>query len=156
MTKKEYYRKWCIENKDKVKSYNEKWRAKNRMQLREYNKEWRKNNPIKDRARSRRTPHRFFKSLDSAKRRGLSWSISLEQFTELLAQPCFYSPNHIKGETGSGLDRIDNMKGYITGNVLPCCAKCNRSRGDRYTVEQWSIMISALENFNNNLLLNNT
>lgn len=30
----------------------------------------------------------------------------------------------------NGLDRIDNNKGYIKGNVQPCCTKCNKLKSN--------------------------
>lgn len=32
--------------------------------------------------------------------------------------------------TYNGVDRIDNSKGYVTSNVVPCCYKCNRAKMD--------------------------
>lgn len=28
-----------------------------------------------------------------------------------------------------GIDRVDSDKGYVTGNVLPCCRICNCAKG---------------------------
>lgn len=30
----------------------------------------------------------------------------------------------------NGLDRVDNNIGYTSNNVLPCCIRCNRGKGD--------------------------
>lgn len=38
------------------------------------------------------------------------------------------------------LDRMDNSKGYVLDNIVVCCTKCNRSRGDKYTYKEWLIM----------------
>ena len=38
------------------------------------------------------------------------------------------------------VDRKDNSKGYVSGNVCACCKRCNFSKGDRYTYEEWFIM----------------
>jgi hypothetical protein len=36
----------------------------------------------------------------------------------------------------SGIDRLDNSKGYVSGNVVPCCSVCNHAKhnlaSDRY------------------------
>lgn len=29
----------------------------------------------------------------------------------------------------NGIDRIDNTKGYVDGNVVACCSMCNRAKG---------------------------
>lgn len=30
----------------------------------------------------------------------------------------------------NGLDRVDSKKGYIIGNVVPCCKRCNLAKSD--------------------------
>jgi hypothetical protein len=30
----------------------------------------------------------------------------------------------------NGIDRVDNSKGYILGNCVPCCSWCNRAKAD--------------------------
>ena len=69
----------------------------------------------------------------AAKDRGLSWGLSDDQFHDLTKQDCFYCGsvprvhNHTKGRshTYNGVDRINNLVGYETGNVIPCCTTCN-------------------------------
>lgn len=52
---------------------------------------------------------------------------------ELILQPCLHC-----GTTDSprGLDRIDNSKPHVKGNVVPSCAPCNFARGDRFTFSE--------------------
>lgn len=79
----------------------------------------------------------------SAKDRGLFFNLSLEEVADLIQQPCFYCgspPSNIHTYTGrrdgdiiiaySGLDRVDNQKGYITENVVPCCKVCNIAKNN--------------------------
>lgn len=84
--------------------------------------------------------------------------ISFDKFLELSQQDCFHCGSQVQ-DTGSikvrrsskrsegrrttrnnpitatfqyhGLDRIDNSKGHILNNVVPCCWACNNLRGDR-------------------------
>ena len=35
------------------------------------------------------------------------------------------------------LDRIDNKLGYSKDNCVVCCTRCNRSRGDYFTYDEW-------------------
>jgi hypothetical protein len=35
------------------------------------------------------------------------------------------------------LDRMDCEKGYLKNNLVSCCTKCNISRSNRYTYEEW-------------------
>lgn len=64
-----------------------------------------------------------------ARKRGIEFSLSQQEFQDLIESDCFYcgSPpnNESKGATYQGIDRIDSSKGYIPGNVVPCCKMCN-------------------------------
>lgn len=51
----------------------------------------------------------------------------------------------------SGIDRIDNSKGYILGNVVPCCYQCNTAKLN-YTLDNFK---SWVKNVYNNLNLEN-
>ena len=35
----------------------------------------------------------------------------------------------------NGIDRVDNTKGYIEGNVVTCCGACNYAKGSRSIVD---------------------
>ncbi len=39
-----------------------------------------------------------------------------------------------------GCDRIDNNKGHIKTNVVPCCVKCNTVRGNNFTFDEMKIL----------------
>jgi hypothetical protein len=73
----------------------------------------------------------------SAKSRGLKWGLEKELFLSLIFQPCHYcgAPPSNEAVTRrlynngklpyNGIDRKDIHKGYIPGNVVPCCRICN-------------------------------
>ncbi len=72
----------------------------------------------------------------SAKNHGRDFELSFEQCKNLFISPCYYcgatGSNTIKygvtdktGTKCNGIDRQDNAKGYIVGNVVPCCKTCN-------------------------------
>lgn len=77
-----------------------------------------------------------------AERRKLSFDLSLERFTELIKKDCDYCgavPNQTirvghrlskfhPSFKYNGIDRVDTSKGYIEGNVVPCCGACNRAK----------------------------
>ena len=75
-----------------------------------------------------------------AKKRGLEWDLTEEQFKEIAQQDCYYcgvKPNNIgkipktHGEyTYNGIDRIDNNKGYTIDNIVPCCKRCNIAKNN--------------------------
>ena len=72
-------------------------------------------------------------------KRGIEWGMTTEQVQRLTKQNCFYCghpPSHSKKHPNyngeyvyNGLDRVDNNKGYMPGNVVPCCRVCNRMKG---------------------------
>ena len=76
----------------------------------------------------------------SAKRRGLEFSLTIDQFHHLAQLPCHYcgiigSNKTVlsKNDTGiyvyNGIDRINNNIGYIEGNIVTCCKQCNYAKG---------------------------
>jgi hypothetical protein len=95
-----------------------------------------------------RTPKgRYSLAKHQAKRRELVWEISYELFCCLINSRCSYCHQLTPESTGSGLDRVDNEKGYSVENVIPCCGMCNRLRGVNFTVEETRVMVSALLKF---------
>jgi hypothetical protein len=69
-----------------------------------------------------------------AKKRGIDFLLSKTLFQELIVKPCFYC-NHQKAGEVNGLDRIDNQKGYMEENVVPCCETCNVLKGSQHPQE---------------------
>ena len=82
-----------------------------------------------------------------AKDRGWKLSLTEAQHGELISKPCNYCKTSLEKEVGIGLDRLDNTKGYELGNVVPCCGPCNQGRSDRFTPQEWQVMIDALIKF---------
>lgn len=77
----------------------------------------------------------------NARKRGLVWELSDEDFDSLTSSNCHYCgqpPSTVyragKYEGGTftynGLDRRDSSVGYVRENVLPCCRFCNRAKSD--------------------------
>jgi len=73
-----------------------------------------------------------------ARVRDLEWGLSKSTFRELTQQPCHYcgrlpeQESSTHSDTGAyiynGVDRKNNDKGYIAGNVVPCCGTCNTAK----------------------------
>lgn len=69
------------------------------------------------------------------------FKLTKEQFSILVNSNCHYCgipPFTIRGNKTksvtkalNGIDRVDSSKGYIEGNVVPCCIHCNRAKMDR-------------------------
>lgn len=61
----------------------------------------------------------------AAKSRSLAFELTLDQFMSFWGKPCFYTGRNI---STIGLDRVDNAKGYVMGNVVPCCLAANKAK----------------------------
>ena len=67
---------------------------------------------------------------NSAKRRKVEFELNMELFMQYWNKPCFYCGSEIKT---IGLDRKDNNKGYVIGNIIPCCSRCNSMKSNMNT-----------------------
>lgn len=72
-----------------------------------------------------------------------AWNLTKEMYVVLISNPCYYCECPI-GEVGVGLDRLDNSKGYISGNVVPCCKECNTARNDLFTPVEMEVIGEAV------------
>lgn len=82
----------------------------------------------------------------AAKKRGLLFELSLDDFLGLTQQRCHYcglppsNRYHLKDKNGgsrngsafiySGIDRVDPSIGYNTSNCVSCCRTCNVAKSD--------------------------
>jgi hypothetical protein len=119
------------ENPEPRLSYSKRYHEEHRLKIAAY----------------RKTPTRRFIQLKSiAKSRKLECTLSFELFEVLTSQPCFYC-NSPLSETGHGLDRIDSNKGYIEGNVRPCCKRCNVAKNDMTEMGFKEWLTKVFENY---------
>jgi len=68
----------------------------------------------------------------------LVWHLTLEQYVSLVTADCYYCgrPPHQKPQGAcmassmlrNGIDRMDNNKGYLPDNCVPCCSYCNKEK----------------------------
>jgi len=84
----------------------------------------------------------FTQYIRSAKIRNLKFNLTKEQFKKLTLQNCYYcglEPLQIQYSNSiskhewskyiyNGIDRKDNLKGYVIENCVPCCKFCNRMK----------------------------
>lgn len=70
----------------------------------------------------------------NARERGLEWALTDDEFRELTSSPCFFTnrlpSRESRADSGeiylyNGIDRLDNTKGYVPGNCVPCCKEVN-------------------------------
>lgn len=88
----------------------------------------------------------------SARKRNLKFELSREEFIEMTSSSCYYCgalPSKIRTVKGcigkyiyNGIDRINNLEGYIHGNCVPCCLKCNSSKRTQTKEEFLSWILS--------------
>ena len=97
----------------------------------------------------------------NSKNRKLDFNLSREDFEKLIIQNCFYCgdfPQSIMKDTRynvteetkeyskfiyNGLDRLNNNKGYILDNVVPCCISCNIAKHDK-TLKEFTIFVKKI------------
>jgi 5-methylcytosine-specific restriction endonuclease McrA len=96
-----------------------------------------KNPPTEKRYLYRRQPcARFVKARAEAKRHGHDWTLSWEQYEELIRRCCEYCGLSLP-EVSTGLDRKDSSRGYTPDNVVPCCRECNVAKNAWFTYEEF-------------------
>lgn len=57
--------------------------------------------------------------------RGLAFELTAADFLRFWRQPCHYCGYRIRTV---GIDRVDNSRGYVRGNVVSACFLCNRAK----------------------------
>lgn len=69
-----------------------------------------------------------------ARKRNIDFKLSEEEFRYFISMSCFYCGKRDEPRSKyydgkvifcNGIDRLDSSKGYIKGNVVPCCKQCN-------------------------------
>jgi hypothetical protein len=92
----------------------------------EWNKKWRHANL--DRYVS--PGYRFSILKAKSKHREVEMGLSFEAYRSLIeGKNCHYCGVSVFS-SGSGLDRVDSSKGYVEGNCVPCCYRCNVMKAD--------------------------
>jgi len=113
-------------NKEKLRERHAQYYIKNRDKIRGNLKRWRKENLEKFRSLRRRQSYepkgKYTTYKHQAKRRGIDFVLSFEEFMTFWQKSCWYCHNPIKT---IGLDRVDNFLGYSIQNVVSCCKPCN-------------------------------
>lgn len=93
-----------------------------------------------------------------AKQRNLPFELLKKKFFSLLDEKCYYCgaeptrrkstpPGH-NGFKANGIDRLNSMRGYIKGNVVPCCPHCNQAKND-LSVKEFLSLIRKIYYFSN-------
>lgn len=145
MKKSSYYKDYYHRNREKINKYLREWSRKNRDSKNRTQQKYRKKTKNVSGNKSHRSIKGKFRALKyTALKKGKGFNIDLAYYTRIIVKGCYYCKKDLLTETGGNLDRINNDKGYLKRNVLPCCGDCNRTRGDRLTVDETKYIISKL------------
>lgn len=83
-----------------------------------------KYNVIFQTKKQKNNPHSPRRCFNAYRRNSLRkhrvFELTYDEFTNYYGTDCNYC-----GNISYGLDRIDSSVGYIKGNVVPCCSRCN-------------------------------
>jgi hypothetical protein len=143
ITKREGMKRYRGKHKEKIAKDKDRYYHANKDKI-----------SVKRKEQSKRIENRYRSLTYAARNKGLGFDITFGQYKEMVINgSCYYCGNSIDGLVGHCMDRMDNTKGYLINNVLPCCPTCNYSRGNYYTVEEFKIMIDALTGFRENKLI---
>jgi hypothetical protein len=152
---------------ERVKIYKRRWNGRNTERHREQTAAWRERNPDKvsdfqrnvrerreklrslplsdERGRKHRQASMFHDAKKRAKRDGLAFDLTKEDILIPATCPVFgFEFTHTPGrrtDRSPSLDRINNERGYIRGNVIVVSWLANRLKSDA-TVEQLRIVVN--------------
>ena len=96
--------------------------------------------------------------LGEVRRRPLRFSqvdLSYEEFLEFTSiKKCHYCGENLQWSerinrevmsyTGYNLDRKDSSLGYTKENCVACCGDCNRTKGDRFSYEEFKLIATTI------------
>lgn len=102
----------------------------------------------------------YNKFISKTQKNNIPNSISYEDFVKFAEKPyCTYCYTHVnfakfhmeKKGYGYNLDRKNNSLEYSVDNCVVCCWRCNNSKSNRYSHEEWYLMNVSFREKNNNL-----
>lgn len=143
----------CNKEKIKVKGlckpcYQKEYNNKNRNKINAMARIWSREHREQTKLYARTIRSKFKNLRSAAKSRGLKFSITENEYIELMKSPCYYCNGFFPlPEAGGGLDRLNNELGYYLDNVVSCCSICNQTRNNNWSPEETKIMILAAINF---------
>lgn len=94
-------------------------------------------------------------------KKGLTSNLSAKEVLDLVKLNCHYCNSEPSNQKiykqrhfqytfiYNGLDRIDSKKGYIRGNVVTCCKKCNLAKSDMTYQDFINHIIKIYKNISN-------
>ena len=112
------YKRYAAINRNKIRAWNQHYREQHREERTATQMKY-----------AVTIAGRFTFGKTDAKRRGVEWLLTFEQYNSLLKEGICTYCDSLLNQTGIGLDRIDNNKPYTIENVLASCWNCNNRKG---------------------------
>lgn len=129
---KEYSKIWYLKNR-----HTEQY--KKRIQQNDIN--FRSNNKDRLKLKNKSINRRFSNCKSGAKKRGITFNLTFEQYKLLYENPCYYCSNKLEETTG--LDRLDSNEDYSVENCVPSCRFCNMLK-NKYLTEDEMLTIAQV------------
>jgi hypothetical protein len=134
------------------------YREKHRSRLNQQSADWRRNNPQKKAERDKRYQENHYDRQRMAsvkcraKVRGLEFDLTIEDFVvpelcPVLGVPLIRNREGYASDHSASLDRIDNSKGYVKGNVVWVSRKANTMKNNA-TLDELKKVVAFYEVFN--------
>lgn len=159
--RKAYGKKYYQDNKQKIQEYQIRYKDENKELMKEKRKEnaetlhkqykeWARNNKERrlenHRKHKRSIQGRYKDAQKVASKRDKTFTLTLEQYYEVVSKPCYYCDNKFGQAVvaGSGLDRIDSSLGYEPGNVVSCCKNCNTVKSNLLSIDEMKAAIELI------------
>lgn len=156
--RKEYFRKYYQDNKERIRATNKDWVSTHQEEDKARKKNWAEANPDKIKSSWQKHYKKIFGSTKDYKLAGRYKSMAkrsaknnrdimpIDEFIQWWNQ----QPKHCEycGITGEELskrktkntlqvERKDNSIGYVPQNICLACWRCNHTKSDFYTYDQW-------------------
>lgn len=92
--------------------------------------------------------------------RGLTFELNYADFRKITSMDCHYcgikpsnfskfkGQGHLRASAYNGIDRVDNSKGYVLENCVPCCKQCNFAKHSM-SMNEWETWKNRFVKFQN-------
>ena len=85
--------------------------------------------------------------ISSAKSRDFAFDITFAEFKKVYnTKKCFYTGKRLVHGHNFSIDRVDNSKGYISGNIVACDERFNQLKA-ALSIEQITQLFNGIKKF---------